>query len=82
VDPTSQSHETAMLTAVAAAAAAVNKNSPQLFSKYIESVHKAMHGSQQQEESTVGQIRSNSEHSKFVEHCRQLFDDPAVKPAG
>ena len=37
-------NETAMLNAVAAAAAAVNKNSPQLFSKYIESVHKAMHG--------------------------------------
>ena len=36
--------ESAMLNAVAAAAAAVNKNSPQLFSKYIESVHKAMHG--------------------------------------
>lgn len=40
----SSQNETAMLNAVAAAAAAVNKNSPQLFSKYIESVHKAMHG--------------------------------------
>jgi len=62
-----------MLNAVAAAAAAVNKNSPQLFSKYIESVHKAMH---QQEDSNNGSVTNETSHSKFVEHCRQFFDEP------
>ena len=36
--------ESVLLSAVAAAAAAVNMNSPLVFSKYIESVHKALHG--------------------------------------
>lgn len=39
----SPNKESILLNAVAAAAAAVNKASPQLFSKYIETVHRAMH---------------------------------------
>lgn len=78
----SSQNESAMLNAVAAAAAAVNKNSPQLFSKYIESVHKAMHGGIQDSNSNEGDGSNNTgdpynvaNHTKFVEHCRQLFDN-------
>ena len=61
-----------MLNAVAAAAAAVNKNSPQLFSKYIESVHKAMTEASGHEDATT----AHPTPTKFVAQCRQLFDEP------
>ena len=73
--------ESNMLSAVAAAAVAVNKTSPQLFSKYIESVHKAMHGGAQEASTRDGSVSSssnlgdkgNEEHAKFVEQCRHMF---------
>ncbi len=73
---TSPNKESVLLNAVAAAAAAVNKASPQLFSKYIETVHRAMHG--YRNPTTITELPNSSKPDSKPEQQEQT---PSFKPS-
>lgn len=78
----SPNKESVLLNAVAAAAAAVNKASPQLFSKYIETVHRAMHGRSNTTANTTPAANTNTTSSDKQQQQQQQnkFTKPTSLP--
>jgi len=77
----SPNKESVLLNAVAAAAAAVNKASPQLFSKYIETVHRAMHGRSNTTANTTPAAAANTNTTSSDKQQQQnKFTKPTSLP--